>query len=461
MKNIFNIISILILLQPNIIVNAQCTYTATPTCGSTVTTFASGQTLNSVICYTPATFTTSTIATLALGNSGGAPGAGSLTVSNADLTITSLTFNGSYAGALYISSGATVRITNAVTLPSVTNSRIVNRGTLIFSAGVTINQNATVQTAISTANTTFSTGFTIPTGGVLAYMSKGTTTTTGGTVTAANNNICLDQNSFWNAAGFSFSTGAGQSILNVSSAHATINYSGTISNAGGGSISGSSNLKLCRNGGTPACSTITGIGSVTCSETACSNPLPVVFTNFSGFPNNNGINLSWTTAQEYNNDYFVVERSYDGINFDVVKTIKGKGTTTNSTTYLTFDDDANILKPVYYRLKQVDFDGKFSYSSIIFINEDESKQGFTIYPNPVEDIGTTLFAKFYETDINDYANVSLFDATGKEIQKYSIENIQSDFVYSIKDENLFIPQGSYYLKIVTKSRVYNQKVVIK
>ncbi len=74
---------------------SQCSYTAVLGCGSTVTTFASGQTLTSVVCYTPTTFTTSTIAALQLG-SGGSALSGTLIVSNANLTITSLTLDASW-----------------------------------------------------------------------------------------------------------------------------------------------------------------------------------------------------------------------------------------------------------------------------------------------------------------------------------------------------------------------------
>jgi hypothetical protein len=414
--------------------NAQCSYTAKPSCGSTVTSFATGQSLSSVVCYTPGTFTTSTIATCEIGSSGGAPGAGSLVVTNANLTITTLTLNASYAGALYIEAGATVTIGNAITMPAVANTRIVNRGTLTFSntgGAVTIGQNATVQTAATTATTTFAKGFTT-TSGTTAYFSKGTTISTGGTITCANNSICLDGGSYWNANAFSFSTGAGTAILSPSTSYAIINYNGAISNTGGGNICGSANLKMCTVTGGTACASITGKGSTTCVGSSCSNPLPVMFSNFYATPKPTGIDLYWSTSQEYNNDYFVVERSYDGKNFEAINKVTGQGTKSSETIYMTVDAEANLMKPIYYRLKQVDNDGALDYSPEIHVNNlSEEVYGISIYPNPVEQTGTTLYAKFGHVSEGENAEAILFTVAGKQVQSYTIEGVQSGGIYII------------------------------
>lgn len=124
------------------------------------------------------------------------------------------------------------------------------------------------------------------------------------------------------------------------------------------------------------CYTITFFGSGgitdTCYyvDTTCLLPisLPVELTSFSGEynPKDKTNDLKWSTASEINNDYFLIERRTEEGLFETVGRVEGNGSTQLQSTYA-FKDDR--IKSVfnYYRLKQVDFDGKFEYSDIITV----------------------------------------------------------------------------------------------
>jgi hypothetical protein len=92
------------------------------------------------------------------------------------------------------------------------------------------------------------------------------------------------------------------------------------------------------------------------------NPLPVTLTNFEVNCNIEKVDIVWATQSEINNDYFVVEKSYDGQEFFELETISGAGNSNSPINYTATDNNTNTL--VYYRLKQVDFDGTTSYSTI-------------------------------------------------------------------------------------------------
>jgi len=98
--------------------------------------------------------------------------------------------------------------------------------------------------------------------------------------------------------------------------------------------------------------------------------------------------LNWVTNSEKNNDYFIVQRSFNGKDWDNLDTISGAGTTQISQKY-TFIDETEVFNLAYYRLKQVDFDGKFVLSEIIGSNccSDDLK----ILPNPSEGIFKITF----------------------------------------------------------------------
>ncbi|MFM7728476.1 MAG: T9SS type A sorting domain-containing protein, partial [Flavobacteriales bacterium] len=120
--------------------------------------------------------------------------------------------------------------------------------------------------------------------------------------------------------------------------------------------------------------------------------LPVELLNFSAVPNNDVVDLTWTTASETNNDYFTVERSVDGNRFEPVRTVDGAGTITHERTYMTIDQQP--FKGVsYYRLKQTDYDGKVSYSSVVAVKMESGRNFFQVVPNPASGEFTLLFSE--------------------------------------------------------------------
>lgn len=95
-------------------------------------------------------------------------------------------------------------------------------------------------------------------------------------------------------------------------------------------------------------------------------PLPVKLTSFTGQKQNNHIQLNWTTASEQGNSHFEVLRSGDGKNFNILTTVKGKGTTAQISNY-SYTDVNPSPEINYYQLRQVDYDGKSENSEIIAI----------------------------------------------------------------------------------------------
>ncbi len=121
------------------------------------------------------------------------------------------------------------------------------------------------------------------------------------------------------------------------------------------------------------------VGSVDEDET----PLPVELLYFVGAQEADHIQLDWATATEINNDHFEVERSVDGEIWDVIGMVNGFGTTSTPQNYVHVDINPQI-GVAYYRLRQVDFDGAFEYSSIIQVSYKFEDFDFNVYPNPFE-----------------------------------------------------------------------------
>jgi hypothetical protein len=128
--------------------------------------------------------------------------------------------------------------------------------------------------------------------------------------------------------------------------------------------------------------------------------LPVTLTYFKGKNIDQKNSLSWATSDETDNDRFEIQRSEDGINFYEIGRVAGKGNGNGITEY-SFED-ANAIKGVnYYRLRQVDKNGKFSFSAVITVAVSNKRYTIEQYPNPVQDVLTLRF------EGNTYGNIQL------------------------------------------------------
>jgi hypothetical protein len=124
----------------------------------------------------------------------------------------------------------------------------------------------------------------------------------------------------------------------------------------------------------------------TYGTTGSNNPLPVELTYFSAEADGNRITLNWQTASETNNSHFLIQRRTDKGDFENVGRKEGFGTSYEAHTYR-FQDRVSAQGTVYYRLKQVDFDGSFEYSDIKAVKGNNTQKALAlsitgIYPNP-------------------------------------------------------------------------------
>jgi hypothetical protein len=117
------------------------------------------------------------------------------------------------------------------------------------------------------------------------------------------------------------------------------------------------------------------------------NPLPVELITFAASKQPDyTVLLKWQTANEINNAHFEVERSDDAIQFSKIATVDGNGTTSTLSNYQHVDNESAIIlqsnKNLYYRLKQVDVDGSYTYSQIVTVFDNTRVSDISVYPNP-------------------------------------------------------------------------------
>lgn len=155
-----------------------------------------------------------------------------------------------------------------------------------------------------------------------------------------------------------------------------------------------------------------------CEATASLNvtesSLPIEWISFKGENKGASNVLTWITATESNNDYFVLESSIDGKDFDFITRIAGAGFSNQKNTY-TATDFAPLATKTYYRLQQVDFNGDIAYSAIISVT-NQFKTDLSIaqfFPNPTADKTTVHFT----SPSHDRIVWAIMDVQGKTVQQ--------------------------------------------
>ena len=140
------------------------------------------------------------------------------------------------------------------------------------------------------------------------------------------------------------------------------------------------------------------------------NPLPIELATFTANLDNKNVVVDWTTQSELNNDYFNIERSKDNVHYETIATVRGAATSTEEHSY-TYTDHNPYTGTSYYRLKQTDFDGHFTYFlPVSVLNKNTSV--FNVYPNPTKGYDINLSCS--GCDLKSY-KISVKDINGKTI----------------------------------------------
>ncbi len=177
--------------------------------------------------------------------------------------------------------------------------------------------------------------------------------------------------------------------------------------------------------------------------------LPVQLLNFTAVYDPAGNKIKWTTVAEINNDYFTLERSYDGITFVTIAIVQGAGNT-NAIVNYSYTDTAENASVFYYRLKQTDYNGTFSYSKIVVVEgQAEAKSAFLLYPNPSDGSKISLL---FEVPNNESAGIiKVYNALGQLILVFnSVGSYSFEF-----NENL--ARGVYFISWNNQS----QKLIVE
>jgi hypothetical protein len=186
--------------------------------------------------------------------------------------------------------------------------------------------------------------------------------------------------------------------------------------------------------------------------------LPVELISFSGVAEEGRVILKWITASELNNDFFDIQHSSDGVNFESIGTVDGNGTTNELISYHLIDRSPR-LGVNYYRLRQVDFDGAEEIHPLIRVDNDFYRSGIdiTFYPNPASPENMNL--RIQSGDDHTPLIVRIIDLTG---QTFFQAEVSSSLIYDKK----IIPfkrmsSGVYLIKVTQGNNVAHQKIVIK
>jgi len=185
--------------------------------------------------------------------------------------------------------------------------------------------------------------------------------------------------------------------------------------------------------------------------------LPIELKTFKAYTKGSNIEIYWSTASESNNDFFSVERSIDGENFEIIGEIEGAGNSNQFLEYI-FTDKEPLDQVSYYRLKQTDYNLDYSYSEIVAVKSEVKKeQIFKVYPNPVN---KSESIKLYVSGLDSKVlEVSVYNSYGRLV--FSKDYNNSESIETSLNFHQSIPQGTYFITFVLEDKVFKKKLIIK
>ncbi len=181
-------------------------------------------------------------------------------------------------------------------------------------------------------------------------------------------------------------------------------------------------------------------------------PLPITLLSFTATAEKNTVELNWVTGSEENNEWFEIERSGNGETFESIHRIPGAGTTSETRSY--FDvDDSPLIGTNYYRLKQTDSDGKYSYSPIVAAKVND-QDIIALTPNPAND---KVSVKFISEEEGDF-EFSIMNSKGHVTHAEKIHFDKG--LNRINKDISSLSSGLYLIRVNNASLSYYKKLII-
>lgn len=179
------------------------------------------------------------------------------------------------------------------------------------------------------------------------------------------------------------------------------------------------------------------------------NVLPIELSHFSLEPLDHKVKTHWQTISEKDNDYFTLERSSNGLDWEIIHTVDGAGTSQEVIDY-SFVDDRPLHGASYYRLSQTDFNGQREYFGVRFLNKEfkinNDYNTLIAYPNPAKNQITLIGSE------DELGEISIYSSIGKNITSEALitrTNTQVEIDLSkVKGELILLKAGERSAKVI-------------
>jgi|GEM_PF-2363965 len=181
--------------------------------------------------------------------------------------------------------------------------------------------------------------------------------------------------------------------------------------------------------------------------------LAVDWLSFSAQKNgSHSVLLNWSTKSDASDDHYEAERSSDGVAFTRIANVHAA--TGSDVQRYSLTDNAALNGVNYYRIKQVNQDGSYQYSSIQKVDINAVVKHWNLYPNPAKNV-----AGLYALNNYDKASVSVSDLTGKIVYRTTVNNVMAGQQVAIPVQQL--SKGGYVIRIITETATDTQKLVVE
>ncbi len=201
-----------------------------------------------------------------------------------------------------------------------------------------------------------------------------------------------------------------------------------------------------------------GDGEYDFRDTDNQTSLPVELIGFTALAEGDRSKLIWATESELNNDYFLIERAGEDGDFKVIAQVDGAGNSNRRLDYFTYDENP-LEGNNYYRLKQVDFNGEYSYSQIEVLQYKSEMMDASLYPNPTN--GEQLFLTITEPKAGKYT-LRVLSSEGKVmlVRELSLEAETLYFELELLNR-LKLSSGTYFVVIQSVERLKTLPFIVR